>query len=235
MVTPDANLVGDVVVRLPANVATNLAGRGNLAAEASFEVDTRGPSVAVSSADTFPVREAFDVTLSFSEPVTGLALDGIDVAPGIKTNLVGSGPRYAFTVDPPPDFEGSVTVRVPQDAAGDTLGNGNQAGSGTFRVDTRGPTPVSGTAVVNGGSVTVEFHESLGTVPAESAFKVLVAGGSRTVTGTGVAGDRLELTISPVAGYGAGDHRDRVYGALDGSVAGCVGQTARRPFPSAMR
>ena len=202
VVTPNANFTGSVVVRLPGSAATNQPGKGNVAGEASFEVDTSGPSVAVSSADMFPVREAFEVTLSFSEPVTGLALDDIEVAPGNKTNLRGSVRDYTFTVNPPADFEGSVTVRVPQDAARDTVGNGNQAGSGTFRVDTRGPTPVSGTAVVNGGSVTVGFHESLGTVPAESAFKVLVAGESRTVTGTGVAGDRLELTISPAAGYG---------------------------------
>ena len=153
-------------------VARSEEGTGNRAGTGSFAADTRAPTVAVSSAATFPATRAFDVTLSFSEPVTGLALDEVEVAPGNKTNLRGSERDYTVTVNPPGGFEGSVTVRVPGGVAQDAGDHDNLAGAESFIVDTRAPSLLSVT--VSGNRVTLLYDQDPdpAAVPLAGAFDV---------------------------------------------------------------
>ena len=102
--------------------------------------DTRPEVTAITSTAEFPANAAFAVTITFSEPVTGLAPEAIEVTNGAAANLAGAGTAYTVDVTPRADFQGSATVTVPADAAADAAGNGNLAGSAEFAVDTKAPT-----------------------------------------------------------------------------------------------
>ena len=102
--------------------------------------DTRPEVSAITSTAELPANAAFAVTITFSEPVTGLALEEIAVSNGAAANLAGSGTTYTVEVTPRADFQGTATVTVPADAAADAAGNGNLAGSAEFAVDTKAPT-----------------------------------------------------------------------------------------------
>ena len=104
------------------------------------EPEDATPAVAITSTADFPTNARFTVSLAFSESVTGLALEDIQVTNGAAANLEGSGTTYTAAITPRADFEGNVTVTVPAGAATDADGNGNAAQSAAFAVDTRAPT-----------------------------------------------------------------------------------------------
>ena len=102
--------------------------------------DTTRPTVAITSAATFPANAPFTVTLAFSEPVSGLTPAAITVVNGVAGNPRGSGAVYLVDVTPYADFSGTVTVAVSAGVAADAAGNLNFGGSAGFAVDTRAPT-----------------------------------------------------------------------------------------------
>ena len=108
--------------------------------EAATPRDETGPALMIGSAAELPANGPFGVSLEFSESVSGLALDDIEVSNGTAAELTGAGASYRATITPRADYEGEVTVRVSADAAVDADGNGNVAGSASFKVDTRAPT-----------------------------------------------------------------------------------------------
>ena len=67
-------------------------------------------TVAVESSAPSVVRGAFDVTITFSAPVTDFELDDISVVNGAATSLAGTGAGYTATIEPAAD--GTVVVRV---------------------------------------------------------------------------------------------------------------------------
>ena len=69
-------------------------------------------TVAVESSAPSVVRGAFDVTITFSAPVTDFELDDISVVNGAATSLAGTGAGYTATIEPAAD--GTVVVRVPE-------------------------------------------------------------------------------------------------------------------------
>ncbi len=130
-VTPTSD--GDVTVDVVANVAFDSAGNGNAAAAQLLrEADLTAPTVGLAnlvSGDL--VGEAFTVTATFSEAVTGFELSDVEVGNGIADNLQGTGSDYSFDVRPTSD--GDVTVSLGAGVAFDSAGNGNLAAS-TLRV-----------------------------------------------------------------------------------------------------
>ena len=70
---------------------------------------------------------AFDVTITFSEPVTGFEQGDVAVGNGSVTALSGSGASYTATVAPA--SSGTVTIDVPADVATNSAGNGHEAAS----------------------------------------------------------------------------------------------------------
>ena len=77
--------------------------------------------MALTSTAGNPVNGSIPVTVTFSEPVTGLTLGDFNVTNGSATNLTGSGATYGVTVVPTAD--GAVTVQLPAGAAQDIPGN----------------------------------------------------------------------------------------------------------------
>ena len=96
--------------------------------------DHTRPTVAITSEAAAPLTEAFTVTITFSEPVTGFELEDIRVTNGRASNFLEISPQeYTATITP--DGSGEVRVEVPEEVAEDGSGNGNQAAA--FEVETK--------------------------------------------------------------------------------------------------
>ena len=125
IITPTAS--GTVTVDVAANVATDGGGDGNTAATRySVEADLDAPTVTISGPTTSQ-SGPFDVTITFSEAVTGLEKADVTVGNGTVTAFSGSGSSY--TVSIAPTVAGTTTVDVAAGVAVDSAGNGNTAAS----------------------------------------------------------------------------------------------------------
>ena len=133
-ITPEG--IGEVRVEVPEEVAEDGAGNGNRAAEPFvIEADLKRPAVTIEG-PTEPVGLAgFEVTITFSEPVTGFELEDIRVTNGTASNFIEISPQeYTATITP--EGIGEVRVEVPEEVAEDGAGNGNQAAE-AFEVETK--------------------------------------------------------------------------------------------------
>ena len=133
-ITPEET--GEVRVEVRSNVARDRAGNGNRAAEPLvIEADLERPEVTIEG-PTEPVGMAgFEVTITFSEPVTGFELEDIQVTNGTASNFTKVSPQeYTATITP--EGIGEVRVEVPKDGAEDGAGNGNQAAE-AFELETK--------------------------------------------------------------------------------------------------
>ena len=125
--TIEPSATGTVTVDVPANGANDTAGNGNEAAsQYSVEADSDAPTVTITG-PTGNQDSAFDVTITFSEDVTGFEQGDITVGNGSITAFSGSGSSYTATIEPA--ASGTVTVDVPADGATDGVGHGNEAAS----------------------------------------------------------------------------------------------------------
>ena len=105
----------------------------------------------------------FDITITFSESVTGFEQSDVTVGNGAVTAFSGSGASYAATITP--TANGAVTVDVAAGAATDSNGDGNLAASRyTVTFDRNAPTvAITGPDDVQTGTfiVTITFSESV--------------------------------------------------------------------------
>ena len=156
-----------------------------------------GPSgAAITSSATHPTKDGFTLTITFSEPVTGLELSEISVSGGAVSNLTGSGADYSVEIAPEAGVDGEVRVTVTAGAVMDALNNANLELTAVFRVDTKRPALAAGGAVVSGAALTLVFDEVLGAANiATSAFAVTGAT-TRSVAGVSVTGSTVRLTLS---------------------------------------
>ena len=160
--------------------------------------DTTPPSVnSIQSDATHPAKDPFNVTITFSKPVSGLSESEVEVTNGTGSNFSGSGTTRTLTVTPDTNFDGNVTVTVPAGVAEDSSMRTNGAGSATFAVDTLAPAlATTAGATVNGSTLTLTFDEALGAANvATSAFTVTGAT-TRSVTAVSVTGTTVQLTLS---------------------------------------
>ena len=191
-------------------------------------VTPRAVTVDIGAADltvSFPTNAKFTVALEFTAPVTGLAVEEIEVSNGTAAKLAGGGASYTVAVTPAADFEGSVTVAIAAGAAQDGAGNGNAAASVEFAVDTRAPTVRSGaTAPEDTGAGTtsggVEYPEGSGSSAATATATVVAAdthveGDLRLRDGSSATNGRLEVYL----GGGWGDVCEDGFGDEEGEVA----------------
>ena len=142
-ITPTSN--GSVEITVPADVAFDAAGNGNAALETkrTVVITLTGPSVAITDVPTTPQNMAFDVTITFSESVTGFAATDISLGTNVSATktLTGSGASYTATITPAANVEEEITISVPANAATDTSNMGNTASTlHTVQLDTISPT-----------------------------------------------------------------------------------------------
>ncbi|MBW8684592.1 Ig-like domain-containing protein [Chitinophaga rhizophila] len=89
-------------------------------------VNTTRPTVTVSTAAAARTNAPFTATIIFSEAVTGLTAGDITATNATLSNLTTTD-NITYTVLVTPTADGTVTVRVPADAAVNIGDNGNQA------------------------------------------------------------------------------------------------------------
>ena len=133
-ITPSAS--GEVTVEIGEDVAEDGAGYGNqAAAPLVIEADLAGPEVVITSEAKEPVGGAFEVTITFSEAVTGFEQSDIEVTNGTVENFIEASPsEYQVTIKPTVQGQ-PVAVGVPEEIAEDGAGNGNEAAE-PFEVET---------------------------------------------------------------------------------------------------
>ncbi|MDO7875684.1 Ig-like domain repeat protein [Hymenobacter sp. ASUV-10] len=112
-------------IRNAGNSSANLA-LNNVAPTTGVLVDGVLPTVALSSpAGSSTSTAPIPLTITFSEPVTGLSLAALTVGNGTAANLSGSGSTYTLELAPVAD--GPVTVNLAAGAAQDAADNDNTA------------------------------------------------------------------------------------------------------------
>ena len=92
----------------------------------TYTLDNRAPTVTLNAPANHDGSTAFDVTVTFSEDVTGFSA-ATDVTVTGGTGSITSTNARTYTARITPTVTGNVTVRVPINAATDTAGNGNAA------------------------------------------------------------------------------------------------------------
>lgn len=162
-ITPSGN--GTVTVNLPANVAEDNAGNGNIAAtQFSIVSERTPPSVVITSSESSPTNAALiPVTFTFSKAVTGFSAGDVNVGNGVLSNFAGTGAVYTANVTSVSD--GAMTVNVPAGVAQDSVANRNTAAAQfSIENDRNGPSVViSGMPVVVTAPfvATITFNEDV--------------------------------------------------------------------------
>ncbi|MEE2565050.1 Ig-like domain-containing protein [Hyphobacterium marinum] len=124
-------------------------------AELTYTLDNIVPSVEITSAAGTLVNGDFDITITFSEPVTGFDVNDIVRSNTGRYDFSGSGAVYTVTMAP---NDSPFTIDIPAGAAQDSAGNDNTAATqfvGT--VDSTRPTVTLSTTagIVTSGHRTV--------------------------------------------------------------------------------
>jgi hypothetical protein len=155
VVTPSSD--GQVTVTVPLDSCADVAGNGNLAVAATIVSDRTSPIVAIAPSGGITNAIPIPFVFTFSEPVSGFAIDDITVTNGTKETFSGSGTTYTLLVNP--SNEGTVSVNVGAGACSDADGNLSIAGSASTTWDHSSPscliTP-NGTST-NSTSLTATF------------------------------------------------------------------------------
>ena len=212
--TPSAD--GSVTFTVPENV-THAAddGQGNVETKLYVQIDgDHDPTAAAEEDETAPrVRliqtpsgiqsGAFDVTITFSESVTGFTASDITLggtANARVTDLTGSGSVYTATITPDANADGDVTIQVPAGAVKDEAENENTASStSSVRVNLARPTVeitnVPTSTQNSAFSVTIIFSDSMTGFEASD----IRLGGTANATVTDLTGRRsvYTATITP--------------------------------------
>ena len=138
--------------------------------QSSVTLDNTAPDVTLTGSED-EVTGPFAVTISFTEAVTGFALDDL-VLDNATAETLTQVSASEYTVEITPETFGEISVSIGADAAADAAGNGSLAASLTTEavtpqvdveididVDDNDPVGVAGTATVsNPGELPVEFR-----------------------------------------------------------------------------
>ena len=143
-ITPTGN--GVLRFQVPENVAVDAANNGNTAstvrgtdstAQQTITIDTTRPSVTITGVPTTPQNSAFDVTITFSEDVTGFVAADIAFAKSTDTGDTaaatatlkadGDDNDATYTATITPTGTGSLKIQVLANDAVDAANNGNTA------------------------------------------------------------------------------------------------------------
>ncbi len=123
-ITP--TVAGDIAIDIPAGVAENLTFEDNIAsAPVTVAFDDTAPTVEIQNAPVTTNATAFDITVVFSEAVTGFEVADVSVTNGTATDITGSGTTY--TVQVTPSGGGDISIDILAGVTQDAGTNGNVA------------------------------------------------------------------------------------------------------------
>ncbi|MDE2887196.1 MAG: Ig-like domain-containing protein [Gemmatimonadota bacterium] len=168
----------------------------NAAVTGSFTITVTAAVAVTLSGPTNVQNGEYDVTVTFSEGVSGFRQGDVTVGNGSVTAFSGLESTYTATVTP--TASGTVTVDVPANVATGAAGNGNEA-AGQFSVmaDLDAPTVgITGPAAAQNGpfDATIAFSED---VTGFEQGDVTVGNGTETAFSG--SGDTYTATITPAS------------------------------------
>ena len=105
---------GAVSLSINSDSVSTLFGNTNSGSN-SLEVQYSSPATVTLTTSSEFASAPFNVSVTFSKPVTGFELTDLSITNGVASNLTGSGANYSFTVTPSAD--GQVSVNMPSGAA----------------------------------------------------------------------------------------------------------------------
>lgn len=160
---------GSFALSLPADAGpTDVAGNGNTASNTiGFIFDCTPPTVTATSSESgdtnvYPIP----LTLTFSEPVTGLSASDLLVSGAVVDSLAGSG--AAYTMGLMPTQQGQVVAELPAGAAVDAGLLGNLGSNSlVFVYDTVSPSAVLSSSIqtyftkISPIDIAISFSESM--------------------------------------------------------------------------
>lgn len=169
-------------------------------------VNTQHPAVVISTSAVSPVRQAFPLTIAFSEAVTGFTASGI-TATNATVSQLQTNDNITYTVLITPSADGPLHVQIPAGVAQSKAGNDNQASNTlVLTADVTAPV-VTGVTVPGNGSYkagqplhfSVDFSEPVN-VTGVPSIPVII--GNQTVQatctgGTGTATLQFTYTVQP--------------------------------------
>ena len=211
-ITPPANVEGTVKISVPAGAAVDSNSQGNAASsEFSVDIDTKSPGVAITNVPTTTQNGVFDVTITFTEDVTGFTASDITLGgTATATASVASVNNAEYTATITPTTNGSVSIQVPADVAKDGANNNNTAsGTHTVTVSLAGPsvaiTNVPTTSQNSAFVVTITFSEAVtGFTASDITLTTTLSTGTGNATVTSLAlvtgsDTQYTTTITPPA------------------------------------
>ncbi len=193
---------GEVTIDIAADAFTDNAGNGNLAADQiAVTYDITAPTVTLISEVT-DVNSSFDVTITFSEVVTGFATSDLTIVNGVAGDVFGSGTNYTSTITP--NTEGEVTVNAVTGIVTDIAGNASTAAELSVNYDVTAPTVTLSSNIIDVNSpfdIAITFSESVEGFEATDLTIVNgtsgdISGSGTTYTATITPADEGEVTIN---------------------------------------
>ncbi|WP_300528965.1 Ig-like domain-containing protein [Maricaulis sp.] len=194
-ITPAAD--GAVTVDIALGAGQDAVSNPSEAAtQFSVDADITPPTVAFTG-PTAIQSGPFNLTIDFSEDVTGFAAIDVDVVNGVLSAFSGSGDSW--TAEVTPTAEGTLTVDIPAGRLTDIAGNGNTAAP-QFSVDTDLTPPDVIIASVATGVQTGPFDVSFTFSEAVTGFELsdITVGNGAASAFTG-SGTTYGATITPAA------------------------------------
>lgn len=162
----------------------------------TVEPDLVPPSVTF-DAPAGPITGPVEVTLTFSEPVTGLSEGDFEVSGATLGELSGSQTTYELVLTP--TVSGTITLELPADSVDDAAGNGNLAASLTrvADIDAPGVQLSAPLGPVNGPiTVTATFTEQ---VSGLVASEISVSGGAASDLASADGGTTWTFEVTATA------------------------------------
>jgi hypothetical protein len=211
-ITPtEESMFGTLDIQVPAGVAQNAGGHPNKESiKYVVTIDRVKPMVEL-YAPKKPQNKPFDVTITFSEEVTGFSASDFSLMKegdfGGTVHTIGSGKDYILKVDMSGRCKFTITVKA--NGAYDNANNGNVASDPvTVDIDTEAPTAaISGVPTetqTDNFNVTITFSEEVTDFDASDITFTNESGTARASAALSGSGTTYTATIRPRGGGNIG-------------------------------
>ncbi|MFP9467318.1 Ig-like domain-containing protein [Pectobacterium brasiliense] len=215
--TPNANVTNaSTAIGLNYSGVTDTAGNAGVGSETSgnISIDTALPTATIAVSDNaLKAGESAEVTITFSEAVSGFSNANLSVADGTLSNVTSTdgGVTWKATFTPNANVtNASTAIGLNYTGVTDTAGNAGvgSATSDSFSIDTARPVPVSLTLTETSGSqalsYTLVFSEAVTGLDIRD-FSLLNANGTTATIGavTALSPTTYRIDLTNVTGAGA--------------------------------
>ena len=186
---------------LAQNLAPSTISARALPSDGAINGGAVPPTITMSATPSGTGHEEFALTIRFSQSVLGFREDEIGLSVGDLWDFSGSGTAYTATIEPPADYEGTITVSIAKGAAISLFDEDNAEAAYSFYVDNVAPRLYD--AFVEGDELVLIYDNALtvAVAPDPRDYSVRVEGRIRDVTRVQVRGDEVTLILNPAVRF----------------------------------